>query len=78
MERDDAGVGFAAAFLTGSFGMIQITPQMRVLVAIEPVDGCKGIDSLAWLCQKKLPRILFRLCFHFPQPQSDDGACPYL
>jgi len=26
--------------------MIQITPQMRVLVAIEPVDGRKGIDSL--------------------------------
>jgi hypothetical protein len=27
--------------------MIQVTPQMRVLVAIEPVDGRKGIDSLA-------------------------------
>ena len=26
--------------------MIQITAQMRVLVAIEPVDGRKGIDSL--------------------------------
>jgi predicted metal-binding protein len=34
--------------------MIQITPQMRVLVAIEPVDGRKGIDSLARLCQEKL------------------------
>jgi hypothetical protein len=29
--------------------MIQITAQMRVLVAIEPVDGRKGIDSLARL-----------------------------
>jgi hypothetical protein len=27
--------------------VIQITPQMRILVAIEPVDGRKGIDSLA-------------------------------
>ena len=27
---------------------------MRVLVAIEPVDGRKGIDSLARLCQEKL------------------------
>jgi len=27
--------------------MIQIAAQMRVLVAIEPVDGRKGIDSLA-------------------------------
>ena len=26
--------------------MIHITAQMRVLVAIEPVDGRKGIDSL--------------------------------
>jgi len=25
--------------------MIQITPQMRILVAVEPVDGRKGIDS---------------------------------
>jgi hypothetical protein len=35
-------------------GMIQITPQMRILVAIEAVDGRKGIDSLARLCQEKL------------------------
>jgi transposase len=34
--------------------MIQITPQMRVLVAVEPVDGRKGIDSLAQLCREKL------------------------
>ena len=34
--------------------MIQITAQMRVLVAIEAVDGRMGIDSLARLCQEKL------------------------
>jgi transposase len=34
-------------------GVIQITPQMRILVAIEAVDGRKGIDSLARLCQEK-------------------------
>ncbi len=34
--------------------MIQITPQMRILVALEAVDGRKGIDSLAQLCQEKL------------------------
>lgn len=27
---------------------------MRVLVAIEPVDGRKGIDSLAAVCRQKL------------------------
>ena len=34
--------------------MIQITPQMRVLVAIEPVDFRKGIDGLARLCRDQL------------------------
>jgi transposase len=34
--------------------MIQITPQMRILVALEAVDGRKGIDSLARLCQERL------------------------
>ena len=34
--------------------MIQITPQMRVLVAIEPVDFRRGIDGLAQLCRSIL------------------------
>ena len=34
--------------------MIQITPQMRILVAAEPVDFRKGIDGLAALCRKTL------------------------
>lgn len=34
--------------------MIQITPQMRVLVAVEPIDGRKGIDSLAAVCRQRL------------------------
>jgi hypothetical protein len=42
-------LGGVAARLAKSGTMIQITPQMRVLVAIEPVDGRKGIDSLAQL-----------------------------
>jgi len=42
--------------------MIQITPQMRVLVAIEPVDGRKGIDSLAQLCREKLAEEPFSGC----------------
>lgn len=31
--------------------MIPITPNMRLLVAIEPVDGRKGIDGLVHLCR---------------------------
>lgn len=34
--------------------MLQITPQMRVLVAVESVDGRKGIDGLARLCRQVL------------------------
>ena len=43
-----------AAGLAGNGRMIQIqiTAQMRGLVAIEAVDGRKGIDSLARLCQE--------------------------
>ena len=42
--------------------MIQITPQMRVLVAIEPVEGRKGIDALVRLCQDKLAEDPFSGC----------------
>lgn len=34
--------------------MIQITPQMRVLVAVKPVDFRRGIDGLAALCRAVL------------------------
>ena len=34
--------------------MIQITPQMRVLVAVEAVDFRRGIDGLAQLCRVAL------------------------
>ena len=34
--------------------MIQITPQMRVLVAIEPVDFRRGIDGLSQVCRAVL------------------------
>ena len=34
--------------------MIQITPQMRVLVATEPADFRCGIDGLARLCRERI------------------------
>lgn len=34
--------------------MIQITPHMRILVAVDPVDFRKGIDGLAAVCRQKL------------------------
>jgi transposase len=34
--------------------MIQLTPQMRLLLAREPADFRKGIDGLAGLCRQSL------------------------
>lgn len=34
--------------------MIQITPQMRILLAIEPADFRCGIDGLGRLCRERL------------------------
>jgi len=34
--------------------MIQITPQMRIWLAVEPVDFRKGIDGLAQVCRQHL------------------------
>jgi transposase len=42
--------------------MIQVTPQMRVLVAIEPADFRKGIDGLARLTRERLEADPFSGC----------------
>jgi transposase len=42
--------------------MIQITPQLRILVAVEAIDARKGIDSLAQLCREKLAADPFSGC----------------
>jgi transposase len=34
--------------------MLQITPQMKILVAVEPADFRRCIDGLARLCQQTL------------------------
>jgi hypothetical protein len=34
--------------------VIQITPQMRILLAVEPVDFRMGIDGLAACCRQAL------------------------
>ena len=42
--------------------MIQITPQMRLLVAVEPADFRKGIDGLAQVCRRVLKEDPFSGC----------------
>ena len=34
--------------------MLQITPQMKILVAVEPADFRRGMDGLARLCREAL------------------------
>jgi len=36
--------------------MIQVTPHMRILVAVEPTDFRRGIDGLARVCREVLHR----------------------
>lgn len=50
--------------------MIQITPQMRVLVATETVDGRKGIDLLAALCRNQLHADPFSGCLFLFRSRS--------
>lgn len=42
--------------------MIQITPQMRILVAVEPTDFRCGIDGLARVCREQLQTDPFSGC----------------
>ena len=48
--------------------MMQITPQMRIILAVEPVDFRKGIDGLAAICRRVLKkRPVFRVCLRIPK-----------
>jgi transposase len=42
--------------------MIQLTPQMRILVALEPADFRRGIDGLAHVCKQTLQQDPFSGC----------------
>ena len=49
----------------GDARLIQISPQLRILVAIEAIDRRKGIDSLGQLCREKLDADPFPGLFPF-------------
>jgi len=42
--------------------MIQMTPQMRILVAVEAADFRKGIDALVRVCREQLQSDPFSGC----------------
>jgi Calcium binding/IS66 Orf2 like protein len=76
-DQHAAGLAGVAACLAKNGTMIQITPQMRVLVALEPVDGRKGIDSLAQLCQEQLAEDPFSGCVFVTMPRSGTNRPPF-
>ena len=51
--------------------MIQLSPQMKILVAVEAVDGRKGIDSLARLCEEKLAADPYSGCVFIFRSRSE-------
>jgi transposase len=57
-------------WIVGDDRLIQITPQLRILVAIEAIDGRKGIDSLAQLCREKLDADPFSGCLFIFRSRS--------
>ena len=70
MERNDNGPGQLQPGVVGDGLLIQITPQLRILVAIEAIDGRKGIDSLAQLCREKLDADPFSGCLFIFRSRS--------
>src|SRR2546430_11586374 len=57
-----AGSGSLGPLSLEGQAMIQITPQMRILVAVAAVDLRRGIDGLARVCQEVLAADPFSGC----------------
>jgi transposase len=60
VDRESAGPDRRDPQLTGSREMLQLAPQLRILVCIEPVDFRNGIDGLAQLSKARLNEDPFR------------------
>jgi hypothetical protein len=58
--------------------MIQIAPQMRILVAVEAVDFRKASTAWPVFAKKRSRRSFFRLLVRFSQPPKDGHKNPYL
>src|SRR5277367_5159961 len=71
MEGDHrAGSTWSEPCVVGDRRLIQITPQIRILVAVEAIDARKGIDSLAQLCREKLDADPFSGCLFIFRSRS--------
>jgi hypothetical protein len=68
-----ARLGKFVACLAGSGRMIQIAPQIRILVAVEAIDGRKGIDATSAITMFKLLNRSWRIVpgtFFSPSPTN--------
>jgi len=54
--------------------MIQITPQMRILLACEAVDFRKGIDGLTRICRDALKTDPFSGCLFVFRNKCHQGT----
>jgi transposase len=70
VEGIKSRLGQFQLYTVGDGVLIQITPQLRILVALEAVDGRKGIDSLAQLCREKLAADPFSGCLFIFRSRS--------
>ena len=77
-RRDDGRPRDADAGGVGPRPMIQLTPQMRILVGVEAVDFRKGIDGLARACREVLAADPFSAALRLPQSPADGPAHPRL
>jgi transposase len=65
--RNGGGPGRLELGFVGRGFVIQIAPQVRILVAIKPIDCRKGIDRIAQLCREKLNADPFSGPVYLPQ-----------
>ena len=73
-----AGPGGAGPELLELRAMLQITPQMKILVAVEPADFRRGIDGLAQVCQDASTRPVRRHGLRLPQSPGHGAEDPHV
>jgi len=55
--------------------MIRLTPQMRILLCVEPADFRKGMDGLARVCRAELEKDPFSgALFVFRNRRTEPGG----
>ena len=56
--------------------MIQITPHIKIMLAVEPVDFRKGIDGLSRLC-RTVEITPEKIWIHFKNLEIREKTLPY-